>query len=182
MSRLPTYVTLSALTAALVLGSGAAFAAIAYRWVDAQGVVHIQDQPHEGAEEIELGAPQTYHADPANTSYAARNAPNATNNAAAVKFTCRVTQPADDQVLFETESITIAVEVQPSLRSTDHLSVSYDGTQLQAASPGATSFTVSPVDRGEHTVVAVVQDGSSKTLCTSPAVTFNVRQPGLPAR
>ncbi|HTP40772.1 MAG TPA: DUF4124 domain-containing protein [Steroidobacteraceae bacterium] len=181
MKAFPTYVTSTALAAALLLAGATAFAATAYRWVDAQGVVHIQDQPHEGAEEIELGSPPTYHADPANTSYAAR-ATAAKQNDAEVKFTCSVTQPLNDAVLFENVSITISVSVQPGLRGSDHLNVSYDGMTLPAASPGATSFTVSPVDRGEHTVVATLLDANSKTLCTTAPVTFYVRQPGLRAR
>ncbi len=33
-----------------------------YKWVDENGVIHYSDQPHENAQQIHLGAPQTYKA------------------------------------------------------------------------------------------------------------------------
>jgi hypothetical protein len=182
MIKLPTYVTLPALAALLVFGSTLSLAATAYRWVDEQGVVHIQDQPHPGAEEIELGSPQTYHDTKSATSYAATHASgqNSGQNAPAAALTCRVTQPADDAVLYEVESVTVSVDVQPALPQGAHVSLTFDGGTLPGS--GGSSFVINPIERGTHTVVAVVQDAASKTLCTSPAVTFNIRQPGLRRR
>jgi hypothetical protein len=41
------------------------------------------------------------------------------------------------------------------------------------------SFTISPIDRGQHTLQAVVQDPGGKVLCQSANVTFTVLQPSV---
>ena len=53
---------LHALVALCLLGlGGLSVATTLYRWVDAQGVVHYSDTPHEGAQVIQISGAQTYH-------------------------------------------------------------------------------------------------------------------------
>jgi hypothetical protein len=54
-----------------------------------------------------------------------------------------------------------------------------DGTRLQNFPQGGGSLTIDPIDRGQHSLQAVVQDSSGKLLCQSTSVSFTVLQPSV---
>jgi len=159
----------------LLLVAIRANAATTYRWVDADGV-HYSDQPHVGAEKLTLGEAQTYSAPPAPAvdTRAAR-----TPAASGAYSSCAVVQPADDQVLFETDAVAISMQTAPGLRSGDRASVSVDGKSLEPDAPGQLSFHLRAVERGTHTVSASVLDSAGKVVCQAPRVSFHVRQPSV---
>jgi len=174
-----------ALSLLLLMISVTATAAVTYRWVDADGV-HYSDQPHAGAEKIYLGQTQA-------ASTASLDAPGggaagtqgATGTArrrteGPFQYTgCAVVQPADDQVLLNVESVTVAVEPHPAKRSNDHVVLSFDGTPIEAATADQLDFHITPIDRGTHTVAAELRDSNNKSVCRSAPVTFHVRQPSV---
>ena len=61
----------------------------------------------------------------------------------------------------------------------DQLSVTFDGTTLPASASGAMNFELSSPERGTHTITAVVLSADGQTLCSAPAVSFNVQRPSL---
>lgn len=173
--------TLTALLGLVVAATAAS--APTYRWVDADGV-HYSDQPHTGAEQITLSPTQTYSsaqaAPPAAAAaVAARAAQDARASAPFHYDSCSVTQPAQDQVLIDVESASIAVHVQPAKRSTDRVVLSMDGQSIEPKSNEQTEFTISPIDRGTHTVTATVRSADGQSLCQSQALSFHVRQPSV---
>ena len=147
-----------------------------YKWVDDNGVVHFSDQPHENAEKVQLKAPQTYTAPktPARPQ-TTRQAPTP----AAVYQSCAVSEPANEQVFMNTDTVTAGVTVQPAVRPGDSAVVTLDGQRVPGVPANGGQFTISPVDRGTHSIQMTVQDASGATLCSSPAVTFHVQQPSL---
>ena len=64
-------------------------------------------------------------------------------------------------------------------RPGDTAVVTLDGQRVPGVPANGGQFTISPVDRGTHSIQMVVQDSSGATVCTSPAVTFHVQQPSL---
>ena len=54
-----------------------------------------------------------------------------------------------------------------------------DGTALNGGKATGTQFSISPVDRGSHTLQAVVRDASGNLMCQTPGVTYNVHQPSI---
>ena len=84
-----------------------AFAGPVYKWVDESGVVHYSDQPHENAQLIHLGTPQTYkatnYADPAAAAGAAQQ----------LSYKCAVTSPADQQTFVNVDTIAVGARVDP---------------------------------------------------------------------
>lgn len=161
----------------LCLAAAGAPAATTYRWVDADGV-HYSDQPHVGADKVSLGQAQTYSAAP--QAPAPVSAPR-TRETPFSYSSCAVVQPADDQVLFESEAVTVAVQTVPAKRAGDHVTVSFDGSSLEPASPDQLSFRISPIERGTHTLTAMVSGPAGRVLCQSAPVTFHVRQPSVVA-
>jgi hypothetical protein len=170
---------------AVVAASVAAGATVTYKWTDSDGV-HYSDQPHPGAEKVILGTPQTYSSADADSrptgspvSGGTRRARGADGDGAFRYDSCRVVQPAEDQVLIDVQSVTIAVQPRPAKRSSDRVEVSFDGQAIKAANPEQEEFQVTPIDRGTHTVAATIRDSDGKNLCQSPAISFHVRQPSM---
>jgi hypothetical protein len=54
-----------------------------------------------------------------------------------------------------------------------------DGKLMEGTSPRQLEFTLRTLDRGTHTVVAVIDNGRGKQLTQSQAVQFFVRQPSV---
>ena len=164
-----------------MVASVATGATVTYRWTDTDGV-HYSDQPHAGADKIILGTRQTYSSPDAVVSTPANSSPRRVRNADNGGFrydSCSIVQPAQDQVLIDVQTVTVAVQPRPAKRSSDRVELSFDGQAMAAASPEQQEFQVSPVDRGTHTVAATIRDADGKNLCQSAAVSFHVNQPSV---
>jgi hypothetical protein len=164
-----------ALLTLMLCASTAAGAATVYKWVDAQGVTHYSDQPHPGAQKIEIGSVQTYSGQrPA----AAPTAPAATEDQ---PYTlCEIYRPSKDEVFLNVDSVTARVRVQPGVRPGDSVVLTLDGARLSSAIVGS-DIVVEPVFRGSHSLMLVVEDSRGNVVCQSEPVTFHVRQPSLQA-
>jgi hypothetical protein len=158
------------------IGCAAVTAATVYKWVDDNGVTHYSDQPHENAQKVELKAPQTYSA-PKTPATPRRN--TSTPAKSGVNYQCSVSAPTADQVFMNTDTVTAGVVVQPAVLPGDKAVVTLDGQPLPGVQAGGGQFTISPVDRGTHTIQVSIQDSSGKSVCSSAPVTFHVQQPSL---
>jgi hypothetical protein len=160
----------------LALGSGVS-AAIMYRWVDAQGVVHYSDTPHPGAEQIQLSGAQTYHGTPAPAGGPSAATPPVEPTVAPYQ-SCAITQPNPDTALYAPEAVDVSVRVIPSLRAGDQVSVSADGAPLPPTSPDGFNYQVLQPERGTHNLSAQVRDASGTVVCSS-AVSFSIQRPSV---
>jgi hypothetical protein len=157
------------------LGCTVATAATVYKWVDEDGVTHFSDQPHENAQKVELKAPQTFSAP--KTTPSKPTPPK--QPAEKVYQSCGLSEPTNDQVFLNTDTVSAGTSVQPAVRPGDTVLVTMDGAPVPGVPANGGQFTISPVDRGEHTIQMVVKDPSGTTVCSSSSVTFHVRQPSL---
>jgi hypothetical protein len=147
-----------------------------YKWVDEKGVTHYSDQPHENAAKVDVREPQTFSAQrgpPAPSSQ-----PTAAKESAAYE-SCSLTQPTPDQVYLATYSVTVTVNALPQLRPGDRVIVTLDGRPRADLASTGTSVTISPIDRGTHSVEVTIQDPSGRTVCQTASTTFHVRQPSV---
>jgi len=161
----------------MCLASTAAMSAAVYKWVDAQGVTHYSDQPHPGAEKKEFDSLPTYQE--TQPAYAPPQSGEPRQEGSPYQF-CSISQPTNDEVLFNVQSVSVQLNIVPA-DSNDPVSIQMDGRQLAEVTPSTGSYTISPIDRGTHTLTLVIKDSQGKTLCTSPSVTFHVRQPSVKA-
>jgi hypothetical protein len=157
----------------MLLACPLAFAGPVYKWVDENGVVHYSDQPHENAQKIHVGEPQTYKAG----QYADPGAGAAA--ASPVSYKCAVTSPADQQTITNTDAVAVGAQVEPGLRADTPIFVMLDGRMLTDQPTDALQFTLKGLERGEHNLSIVVRDAGGKVACASPAVTFFVRLPSV---
>jgi hypothetical protein len=158
-----------------------AVAATVYKWVDENGVVHYSDQPHENAEKVELKAPQTYSAAKGQSTAPATRTQQPPKSQAPAYQSCSISEPANDQVFMNTSSVNAGVSVSPTIRPGDTAVVTLDGQRVPGVPASGGQFTISPVDRGTHSIQLVVQDAQGNPVCQSPSVTFHVHQPSQQA-
>jgi hypothetical protein len=153
-----------------------AVSATVYRWVDENGVTHYSDQPHENAEKVHVAAPQTYKpAPPPKAPSAAENAPAQPAN----PYQCQVTAPANDETFPNAYSVTAAVNTNPIPQNGDQVFLLMDGARVPDFPPMGGPYTISNIERGQHTLQAIVQDVNGKVVCQSANVTFTVLQPSV---
>ena len=167
-----------ALFTLISIGCSLALAGTVYKWIDENGVVHYSDQPHPNAQKIQLQGAQTYKAQPANAA-ADGGAAAPPSSTPRTYQGCAVVQPTPDQTLADVDSLTVVVQTDPALRAGDQIFVTYDGQPLNGNSATGGAFTISPLERGTHTLQAVVRDADGAVLCQTPGVTFYVHQPSI---
>ncbi len=163
---------LSLLCAAALAGNGRT---TVYKWVDAQGVVHYSDQPHPNAQKLEIQGAQTFSALPVPSASSAPAAAESQPSSPAGYDSCSMAQPTDQQMLMNVYQATAVVQTSPGLRPGDQVHLFVDGKQIQGS---GTSFTF-PVNRGQHSVQAVIEDTTGQIVCETSSVTFYVHQPSV---
>lgn len=163
----------ASLVLALAWSAGVFASTTLYKWTDENGVVHYSDQPHAGAEKIQVAKAQTYRAPPP--------VPHSTPAPAAGTTTTtryqrvQITSPQDGDVLTNTGGqVPVSVDIEPALGPGHQLWLSLDGQHVDGAS-GADS-TLSGVDRGTHTLSLQVVDAKGTVIAQGDPVSFSVRQ------
>ena len=163
----------------LLLAAPLALGQTIYKWVDEDGVVHYSDQPHGTAEKLHLKAVQTYKAPPA-SSYSPVPASTSLSAAPSSPYqACAVSQPTDGEDFANIESLTLFVQTNPALRQGDKVFLNLDGALLNRGAPTGATFTLTPVDRGTHTLQATIRDPQGAIVCQTTPITFNVHQPSI---
>jgi hypothetical protein len=165
--------------ASVLLLMGAAHAATVYKWVDEQGVIHFSDQPHPQAQEVEVKDAQTYQSSTPTSSPAPTSS---SNKPAPRQYTlCELYRPESDEVFLNTTTLTAKLRLQPQLANGDRIYLALDGRRLTDLPTNSSEFILNEVERGTHSLFAVVLDSGGNALCTTPSVTFHVRQPSVQA-
>lgn len=145
-----------------------------YKWVDDQGVVHYTDKPPaDGAQPTRLPPLQTYKGgtNPNLSKFEKPGAKATTQNAAQLD----IVTPAHDET-FRDRTVPVAVMVTPQLRAGQKLVYLLDGVPASAPTT-QTSYALTEVDRGTHTVSVTVVDEAGNQLGSSPGVTVHVKPP-----
>jgi hypothetical protein len=166
------------MTSASLVCAVAAASTTVYKWVDENGVVHYSDQPHPNAQKLEVEGVQTYK--PTQLPYASEVPPAAVPSADAGGYkACAIRQPAPDETLENTDKVAVSVQTDPVTRPGDQIFATLDGAPVNNGAATGTSFSLSSLDRGEHTLAVQVRDGAGQVLCTSSSVTFYVHLPSI---
>ena len=163
---------------ALLLASGLAIAQV-YRWVDADGVVHYSDTPHEGAEEVELEPAPVVSAAPARRAAATQPsvAPADEEQSAPGYQTLEVASPASEETLWNIGGVlNVSLNLQPDLQRGHQLRVYFDGNPMPVT---GTQFQLQEVWRGAHNLQAEVVDQSGNVMIRSQPSRFYVQQTSI---
>ena len=155
-----------------------ALAATVYKWVDENGVVHYSDQPHPNAQQVSVPAAQTYKAGDMPASPGGPAVPPGPAQPPPYQG-CAIAQPTDEQTFTNVDSLSIIVRTDPALRPGDQIFLLLDGQPLNGGVATGSQFTLTSLDRGSHTLQAVVRDSGGALMCQTPGVTYNVHQPSI---
>ena len=152
----------------------------AYRWVDENGQVHYSDRPTPGATRIELAtgpAAPPPSALPVQSPQAVDAQPEPEPEEDYTLF--NVLRPAQQETLWGTgNTVDVAVEIGPQLQRGHRLGYFLDGSLTDLGS-GSTQFQLEGVERGIHTLQAVILDENGNEVIRTLAVTFMMQQPSI---
>lgn len=168
-----TTLLLLALLAAPVLASQTV-----WKWTDEKGVTHYSDRSVPGATPMVLGSSNSSSA--ARSSGSSMDTPPPPAAAGPPYSDFEVWQPANDEVIINTGgSVTVNIRLNPSLQP-GHQVFLYLDSVLVDGYPGSTlSFELKDVPRGQHTLIAVVNDNGGKRIQETSVVRFSVRQESI---
>lgn len=163
----------------LVLATSPAWpGGVVYKWTDADGVVHLSDQPQPGAEEVPLvPAPSQGNSrqqpDARPKKQAQKQKPPEQKVVARLGYTeIAIVTPAPQQAFFD-EPIRVSLNLSPDLQQGHTLVWYLNDSPLAETEP---SFVIDRLDRGQYTLYATITDGSGESV-NSNSVTFFVHQP-----
>jgi hypothetical protein len=149
----------------------------AWRWVDSDGTVHYSDRPVPGATQIELGGAQTFSAPPRTPAVSASTATSARESSRYETF--EISSPAEQQTLWNIgATLQVQLQLSPSLAPNHRIDLIYDGRPLELRST-STTFTLTDVFRGTHTLQAVIRDLQGTEVQRSPLRSFIVQQTSI---
>jgi hypothetical protein len=149
-----------------------------YKWVDADGVTHYSDRPAPGSEKVQIASAQTYKSNP--SAGASPNAGRKPAGATSFKYTrMEITRPTEGEAFVNNGGhVDASAVLEPDLLGGHQVWFVLDGTR-QPEPSGAGLSAAFQVDRGTHTLSAVVTDSAGHELISAPGVTFYVREPSV---
>jgi hypothetical protein len=170
----------------LLLGSlcvVSAALATTYVRVEKDGTKTYSDRPIPGGQPVDLQPAQTYSSPQSTSPDVGRpREEQLLRQADTFRYHSCAVSPENDTTLQNPGTVTISVSPSPPLRSGDVLTMTVDGKAVPEAAYSLT-YTMSPVNRGTHTVGINIANSYGAAVCSATSV-FHVMQPGLnsPAR
>jgi hypothetical protein len=143
-----------------------------YKTTDANGNSHFTDAPQADAATVTLKPVNYYTA--ANTNNKQTNTAPAEKSNSTVYKQFVIASPKDQDTLQNTNEVTVALQLQPTLKTGDSIEFLLDGHALPSTT--ATNITLSELTRGEHKLQARLLNAEKKLLMTTPIVTIYVHQ------
>ena len=147
-----------------------------WKWKDANGVTQYSDRPVPGATRVEM-----YTSAPSSAATpAARPATPAAQGqpAAGVQYqSLEIWQPESEQTFFGANTtVDVRLRSEPAVASDHELRLFLDG-KLVAAGANGNSYTLSNLERGAHSLEALIVDQEGTVQVRSQPVVFHVMQP-----
>jgi hypothetical protein len=150
-------------------------AAVIYRWVDADGVVHYSDQQTPGAERIVTSAPNTTAAGPRTPANASSQGARKPSSDSLNYGEFAITSPQPDQTFFGSDAVGVHLNLTPALKAGQSIAWHMNGKQLDEQRDSV-SFTIAQLERGTYSLMATITDQQTGESTNSNSVTFFVRQ------
>lgn len=170
-------------TALLVLAllAAPAFASQSvWKWVDDKGVTHYSDRPVQGAQKVEISVGS--RADTVQPSTPSSSTASSPQNTATVESyrNFEILSPQDQETIPNSGgAVEVNVRFEPTLQPGHSLYVYLDGRLVEGFPPNGLAYTLQNIERGMHSLVAIIQDRNGKRIAESPMVRFNVRQESI---
>jgi hypothetical protein len=161
----------------LLLSIAASSTAAIYKWKMPDGSIIYSDQPPtKDATPADLPAVQEIKIVPPPSSSPEESTPRRSSEAKTVEYTkLEITSPANDSTIRDNAgNVSVNLDIEPALQEGDTVSVMLDGKEIGKGK--GTSIALSNVDRGTHTLQAVVKSASNSTRISSPSIIFHLQR------
>jgi hypothetical protein len=160
-----------------LLAACAVQAAVIYKWVDADGVVHYSDQEAPGAEKIYTSSSTSAKTSQARPPAAGLQTQASAPPASGLGYSeFSISAPQSDQTFFGDDVIAVHLSLIPALKANHGIAWHLNGKQLESP-PDAVAFPLPHLDRGTYVLAATITDQRTGDSQSSNSVTFYVRQP-----
>jgi hypothetical protein len=142
-----------------------------YKRVDEDGNVHFSDSGADGAEQVELPKANTY------TPTVTETAPRAKEIKTAPGYTdIAIVKPEMNATIRSNlGDVSVSIDLKPTLRPGDSITLFMDGKEL-LKNKRQTSFALSGIDRGSHTLRATVIGANGEELISSKSTLFHLHK------
>lgn len=145
-------------------------------WKDANGVTHYADRPVPGAKKVEM-AGVTSHAPPAAPPAPAATVSRSAQASAVEYLSLEVWQPESGASYFEPDAtVDVRLRSDPQLADNHRLLLYLDGKIVEGAN-GALEHNLASLERGAHSLTAVILDEKGNEKIRSAPVVFHMKQP-----
>ena len=161
-------------------------AAAVYKWVKPDGSVIYSDRPPvENATPADLPELQEIKIPPPPPTSPEPSPSEEADQSQTTTYTkLEITEPADNSTIRDNAGqVNIKLALEPALQDAqgDAIAILLDGKEIGQGK--TTALSVSNVDRGAHTLQALVKNADGSTLIESSSVTFNlIRTSVLPRK
>ncbi|MDN5848933.1 MAG: DUF4124 domain-containing protein, partial [Nitrococcus sp.] len=152
-------------------------AAVVYKWTGENGVVHFSDKPHPGAKRVDVGEPLVYSPPPSDFEASATPKPSAAAPGYA-HFSIVEPQP-EATVRNNPGTVAVRFNVEPELREGDRIQLLLDGQPVATGGPTADTVALQQVNRGAHTLSALIKDKAGEVIARADPVTFYMFRPSV---
>ena len=148
-----------------------------YKWKDSEGRIHYSDRPVQGAEVVKSIPLTTYNPPPVRSRSPGAAQKEQEKSISYAQFA--FVSPANNTTVRDNAgNIAVQISLDPPLRQGHSISLTIDGKPLKNPLQ-ATTFTLSNVDRGTHTLQATVVDGEGNILAEAPATTVHMQRKSI---
>ena len=161
-----------ALTIVVTLATGAAQAEKVYKVIQPDGTVEFTDEPPPGAPATQITVEPLNTTPPLATPAQEAQARSSADEGYS-KFS--ITSPENNAAIRDNAgTVNVDLALEPPLRSGDSIDIMLNGQSVGGGKK--TAITLSNMNRGSHSLQAVVKNGSGKVVARSNTVNFTLQR------
>jgi hypothetical protein len=151
-----------------------------WKWKDANGVTQYSDRPVPGATRVEMYTSAPAQPAPAVTRPASPAEKAKPGTPAAVQYqSLEIWQPENGESFFGADAtVNVRMRSEPSLASGDRLLLYLDGKLVEGAG-NSYEHTLSNLERGVHSLAAVILDDKGNEKIRSEPRVFHIKLPTI---
>lgn len=162
-----------AVLALLLLQSAIAQAEV-YRWINEAGIPEYSEHPREGAEKVDLGGTSSYTPAPYQRIEPRKESRESVQASA---YTVAIVKPVNDEAFLDNRgNVEIELAISPPLNAENgHKIELWVDDSDQVYQTISSSYTITGVERGTHTLSAQIRDGKDKVVGGPVRIIFHLR-------
>jgi hypothetical protein len=149
-------------------------------WKDANGVTHYSDRPVSGARRVEIAGvtpPSSAAAAPAQSRPAATPSTSRPAEAPAIEYrSLEIWEPENGASFFGADAtVNVRMRSEPAVAAGHRLLLYLDGKLVQGT-PNTLEYTIGDLDRGVHSLTAVITDDKGNEQVRSEPRVFHIKE------